>query len=191
MENTTNYIERGVLWGLTLGLLYIVIEIIKLFAVIDILFSNVFFTIQGTLSILIVSIISYEQFKKNHFAFFQKFIFIFLFFQISDLSAQLFKIYEHESYDLSYKVRIADLAVNRLKKNDRDFEIKNKAVIENKEDAYVEVYQSILSKYSDQQLRKNIFNGLITNLFLVGFLSLVLNSQVPPSKDNPIGKLYN
>jgi hypothetical protein len=114
-----------------------------------------------------------------------------LFFQISDISVQLFKIYEHNFYDQSYKVRIADLAVNRLKKNDRDFEIKNKSIIENKEDAYIEIYQNTLSKYSSKQLRKNIFNGLITNLFLVGFLSLVLNSQVPPSKDNPIGKLYN
>jgi hypothetical protein len=189
MEKTTNYLEKGLLFGLILGLLYIVIEIIKLFAMNDILFSNLIFTIQGILSILVVSIFSYRQFKKLNFTFFQKIVFIFLFFQISDLSVQLFKIYEHEFYDPSYKVRIADLAVKRLKKSDQDFEITNKAVIENKEDAYVEVYHSTLSKYSNLQLRKNILNGLIINLFLVGLLTIILNSQVPITVYNNKGKL--
>jgi hypothetical protein len=173
------FIEQGVLFGLMLSLTFYLIELIKLFFLPSILLSLWFNFTLWLSSILVIYFISKNEFSKVQTSSAQKFIFIFLFFQICTLSEKAFEYYLHQYYDINYSSRIAQMSVDKMVEKDLAFEKEHHAIIENKESGYSDIYEDTINKYSRKSLVGFAIIKLVFNLIIITVLYGLLKSISP------------
>ncbi|MHA8056983.1 hypothetical protein [Aquirufa nivalisilvae] len=168
-------IEKALQIGIFLGMVKILIEIFNL------LFLPNFFINQWYIKFFIqLTFLGFYIFLgKEHFHRWlissHKMLTIFIILQLSTIMICGFEIYIHHSFDRTYKNRIADIEVQKLKTLDEKFQSQNNARIINTDEFYQTKKYKILENYSVKYLLSRFCFSFIGNLFLMFMIKFLID----------------
>lgn len=161
------FLEKAIQFGLLWGILKILIEIINMFFLPDFLLSHWFPKFFLLITLVLFNIVFNRNFHFQKIRSGQKLATIFIILQLSSVLNGGFEIFIHHSFDKQYKNRIAQRLVDRQKEIDENFEKKNNAIIENKDESYDSEMTKIAENYSMNNILNRIYFTVIGNIFLM------------------------